>query len=598
MSDLIHHLINLGVPYIQNYTSIDDTRSIMSVTAILHIVIAQFVIVATFCAGYLFNWFQYNTVSIKFSDPYGPRIMNYITKHHQSHLKNINFSTSNKKKDTVEELKKDIKVTFEKSTIYINIKTAQPTTEVENKNKTQTQNESLIYFKSRLSVDVIKKFIEKITNEISSSDSKNVIDAHYIKEESGKDYRDIYWVNVNITTNKELKYVFVSNQVQTEFCDRVKSFIDGEQFYKERGLPYKKSFLLHGPPGCGKTSLIKAISIEYNLPIFIFNISSLKNDDLICLLFDLNKYLKKSERYIILLEDFDRVIKNLQPKKDRYGYDYGDAPNSNLTIDCILNFLDGIDESYGRLTLITANDIEPITSNDALCRPGRIDHMVKLDCCNKDQVRSITNIYEQTLTDEQIEEVEQTSISPAKLINFLNIYSDKDQLMDNIITKKEDDVDLNKGGISFNTAVSRSARRRSSRSSRRQAKTPDVMNLRDLNRKKKLMENAIKRTEQRLDQLTGKDITNDTEIKMNDIEKKIVQLKKQKIQHEKEQFEKLIKVKVGESKIKAQKQSVFDSDTYKEKNQVSDQEHDEESEEYENIEVENTKKSNNNDDGE
>jgi SpoVK/Ycf46/Vps4 family AAA+-type ATPase len=32
-------------------------------------------------------------------------------------------------------------------------------------------------------------------------------------------------------------------------------FLAGEGFYRERGLPYRRGYLLYGVPGSGKTSL-------------------------------------------------------------------------------------------------------------------------------------------------------------------------------------------------------------------------------------------------------------------------------------------------------------------------------------------------------
>jgi ATP-dependent 26S proteasome regulatory subunit len=387
MSDLAHHLINMIVPYLQSSIPyLADTRVIMAFTAVLHIVFTSL------STKISFSWNNRNFIAVKFSDPYGPRILKYIYRNHMDKVKRINLSTVNAKKDTIAELRKSISIPYQNNTIYISIEEKgnginakiSPDTPPSNIDSDSTNTETfVIMFQSYASMKIIKEFIEKIANDNDSDDiTEKVIKAHYIRDRMIDKERFVHWVNVDITTNKELKYVFVSDTVQNELIDNIATFMENEQFYGTRGLPYKKSFLLHGPPGCGKTSVIKAISVRYKLPLFIFNIGSLGNKELVSLLFEINEWIKKGEKYIILLEDFDRVLEKLKIYQPHH-------QDNKLTMDSILNFLDGIDESYGRLTFISANNIDSIISNDALCRPGRINHMVKLDICDCEQIKKI-----------------------------------------------------------------------------------------------------------------------------------------------------------------------------------------------------------------
>ena len=49
-------------------------------------------------------------------------------------------------------------------------------------------------------------------------------------------------------------------------CDKiladVREFIDSPKWYMERGIPYRRGYLLYGPPGCGKSSFITALAGE------------------------------------------------------------------------------------------------------------------------------------------------------------------------------------------------------------------------------------------------------------------------------------------------------------------------------------------------
>jgi chaperone BCS1 len=70
------------------------------------------------------------------------------------------------------------------------------------------------------------------------------------------------------------------------------------------GIPYRRGYLLYGPPGSGKTSFIQALAgeLEYNICILNLSERGLTNDRLNHLLTNL------PERSIILLEDIDAAF--------------------------------------------------------------------------------------------------------------------------------------------------------------------------------------------------------------------------------------------------------------------------------------------------
>jgi mitochondrial chaperone BCS1 len=53
-----------------------------------------------------------------------------------------------------------------------------------------------------------------------------------------------------------------------------KDFLRSEDWYAERGIPFRRGYLLHGVPGSGKTSLIHAIAGELGLDIYVVSLSS------------------------------------------------------------------------------------------------------------------------------------------------------------------------------------------------------------------------------------------------------------------------------------------------------------------------------------
>ena len=81
-----------------------------------------------------------------------------------------------------------------------------------------------------------------------------------------------------------------------------REFLESERWYTERGIPYRRGYLLHGIPGGGKSSLVSAVASELKLPIYILQLSNeLLTDDALARLFQ-TMTLNPS---IVLLEDID-----------------------------------------------------------------------------------------------------------------------------------------------------------------------------------------------------------------------------------------------------------------------------------------------------
>lgn len=120
-----------------------------------------------------------------------------------------------------------------------------------------------------------------------------------------------------------------------------------------------------GPPGTGKTSFILAIAGKLNLNICPLNLtdSSIDDDTLCTLLSNLPK------RSCVLLEDVDAIFVD----RDSVNKDN----KCNVSFSGLLNALDGVRSTDGRILFMTTNHKEKL--DEALLRPGRADIHVKLN---------------------------------------------------------------------------------------------------------------------------------------------------------------------------------------------------------------------------
>jgi chaperone BCS1 len=146
----------------------------------------------------------------------------------------------------------------------------------------------------------------------------------------------------------------------------VQDFLSSSKWYYERGIPYRRGYLLYGPPGTGKSSFIQALAGYLNYDIAMLNLSErgLTDDRLNHLLTVI------PQRTLILLEDVDAAFTNRrQVETDGYA-------GANVTFSGLLNALDGVGSAEERIIFLTTNHVERL--DEALVRPGRVDMTVRL----------------------------------------------------------------------------------------------------------------------------------------------------------------------------------------------------------------------------
>jgi len=173
--------------------------------------------------------------------------------------------------------------------------------------------------------------------------------------------------------------VILDDGIAENILDDVKDFISNSKWYTDRGIPYRRGYLLHGPPGCGKSSFIQALAGELHYSICVMNLGErgLSDDRLSHLLS------VAPQQSIVLLEDIDAAFSKREQETARMettGY-YA----NHVTFSGLLNCLDGVASTEERIVFMTTNYLDRLDS--ALIRPGRVDLKMKIDYASESQIR-------------------------------------------------------------------------------------------------------------------------------------------------------------------------------------------------------------------
>ncbi|KAH8757329.1 P-loop containing nucleoside triphosphate hydrolase protein [Diaporthe sp. PMI_573] len=219
-----------------------------------------------------------------------------------------------------------------------------------------------------------------------------------------------FWNRSQSRLRRPLSTVILNQQQKDTVVDDITNFLSrsGVMWHKEKGLPLRLGYLFSGPPGTGKSSLAFALASNFGLPVYMINLSApgLSDNDIeslfssvprhcIVLLEDvdatqpLSRKLAESkgtdeESAVVLpLLDLDEEDTSPPPMPGRRGRRAGERRGNTVTLSGLLNAIDGVAASEGRILIMTTNHIENL--DEALIRTGRADRIVTFTHATKQQ---------------------------------------------------------------------------------------------------------------------------------------------------------------------------------------------------------------------
>ncbi len=245
-------------------------------------------------------------------------------------------------------------------------------------------------------------------------------------------------------TSKSFANVF--GEHVAELKERLNLFMNHPEWYQARGIPYSLGILLHGIPGAGKTSTIKAIARDTKRHIFNLSLRPYTTQkQLLHLFFNENVavvgddgvrqvYRIPVSQRVYVIEDIDCLTDVVyQRTEDTHMESNGDA----ITLSFLLNLLDGVLETPGRILIITTNHPEKL--DRALVRPGRIDVNIGFKQASRQLIADmLNNFYGLSKKAEDIPACLEASLTPAEVLEcFCGHFKNADAALADLIRKAE-----------------------------------------------------------------------------------------------------------------------------------------------------------------
>jgi SpoVK/Ycf46/Vps4 family AAA+-type ATPase len=275
-------------------------------------------------------------------------------------------------------------------------------------------------------VEIHIEYYEYIT---ITSDSDLVLD-EFLKHVSDQKDTDPNTLNIYVTTQygewykynkipkRNIDSIYIDDKIKNKLVNDIKTFISSEEEYNNFGIPYKRTYLLTGIPGSGKTSLIKALCHKFGYGLSIISVSKkFDNDGL------LNAISNVDDKSFLLLEDVDSLFVKREATTD----------NPSLTFSSLINILDGVLYKHGSIIFMTTNHPEKLDS--ALIRIGRMDMILEFNYPLKNDIEKLFNdLIMKNATENTFEKfynfIAGKKIPMSSIVNFLFTY--KSNWLENI----------------------------------------------------------------------------------------------------------------------------------------------------------------------
>lgn len=267
--------------------------------------------------------------------------------------------------------------------------------------------------------------------------------------------RGTMWSHIEFKHPARFDMLAMEKSKKQMIIEDLQWFQEAKDYYAEIGKPWKRGYLLHGPPGTGKSTLVAAMANLLEYDIYDLELTAVKDN------MQLRKLLiETSSKSIILIEDIDCSLDltGQRNKKKAKGEDNrekdpiknpikeaeGEKKGSEVTLSGLLNLIDGIWSACGeeRIIVFTTNHIEKL--DPALIRRGRMDVHVEMSYCRYESFKVLAKNYLKLESHPLFETIgrllEETVVTPADVAENLmprSVKITKETCLENLIKALE-----------------------------------------------------------------------------------------------------------------------------------------------------------------
>lgn len=256
--------------------------------------------------------------------------------------------------------------------------------------------------------DLLAEFVRTATSRPARLDRGPMV---YVLD--GSDWKRQYNV-----PKRSLGSVFLDEEVKDQIRVTMEGFLASREWFAAKHMTYKLSYMFHGEPGTGKTSLIRAIAHEYQLDMYIVDLANTSMRSLSAA-FNEIRHSKSKRPVLVVFEDVDSsgVTKSRggKPPKDithlgammaeegeeaKLTLETGGLADSedslslsdlfsDANIGTLLNILDGVIPLDNIIFAMSTNHINKI--DPAILRPGRTDYQIEVPFLHDKEIKAYLN---------------------------------------------------------------------------------------------------------------------------------------------------------------------------------------------------------------
>ncbi|GFQ02357.1 probable mitochondrial chaperone bcs1-b [Phtheirospermum japonicum] len=243
---------------------------------------------------------------------------------------------------------------------------------------------------------ITTKYLTHILSEGKAITVKERRRKLYTNNKNDGGYRRSMWSHVLFEHPATFNTLAMEPEKKQDIINDLLHFANSKDYYAKIGKAWKRGYLLFGPPGTGKSTMIAAMANLLKYDVYDVELTSVKdNTELRKLLID------TSNKSIIVIEDIDcsldltgqREKKKNEENDDKDGDKEKDEEKDKVTLSGLLNFIDGLWSACGgeRIIVFTTNYVEKL--DPALIRRGRMDKHIELSYCGFEAFKVLAKNY-------------------------------------------------------------------------------------------------------------------------------------------------------------------------------------------------------------